>query len=162
MICERRGHHGHICAHSVVFTNRSRTLLFYSDAFGVAAAISMCTLLIYTLFLRNCKSDWHPRHTYLFAVQLANTCCSTRNRCSATGVLLRTGHGTAVTGRLVQVAGESVAGKFHSRHIECTVLLRGFAIPEEIYETRLKQLCFFCRSSGACLASIWGSASSRR
>ena len=43
----------HLCAFCCCFTNRSRTLLlfFYSDAFGVAAAISLCTLTIYTFFL---------------------------------------------------------------------------------------------------------------
>ena len=94
------------------------------------------------VFLRNCKSDWHPRHSYFFAVQITDTCCSKRNRCSATGVLLRTGHGTAVRGRLVQVGGEPVAGKFPSRHIGCDVLLRGFTILEKIDE-KCKKLCFF-------------------
>ena len=96
-----------------------------------------------------------------FAVQDTEKCCSKRDRCSATGVLLRTGHGTAVAGRIVQVAGEPISGKFRSRHVFCTVLLRGFTILEKLMQF-LKNLCFFLRSSGACPASTWGSASSRR
>jgi hypothetical protein len=33
------------------FTNRSRSFVFYSEAFGVAAAIIPCTRTIYTFFL---------------------------------------------------------------------------------------------------------------
>ena len=125
---------------SACFLNRSRSCVFYNNAFGAAAAIGLRTLTICQLFSKNanligihataifCKSAYKemllqmkPLQRHWCSIANGPRHCSERPSCAS-----RRG---------------AVAGDFLSKHIGCVVLLGGFTSLENTHE-KLKILCF--------------------